>query len=224
MTTCGWSPSLRIASASRRARAWIDGADALGVEERDRDLGAGGGVVGQVDALAPALAEEAPHAVAAGDLGGDVGGQLLGPGLGGDAAAAVSSVPHESQNRAPSRFSLPQDGHRMPTDYPSRHRAARVASTATVTANRLPGRPRRGRRDDRPGLRTADPLWSWMFPDPARRAEQHAAIFGLYVESALPEPKRLDERRTRPPRSPSSRPPGERGADRGAPRRGSSRS
>jgi GNAT superfamily N-acetyltransferase len=31
-----------------------------------------------------------------------------------------------------------------------------------------------------------DPLWSWMFPDPARRAEQHAAIFGLYVESALP--------------------------------------
>ena len=32
----------------------------------------------------------------------------------------------------------------------------------------------------------ADPLWSWMFPDPARRAEQHATIFGLYVESALP--------------------------------------
>ncbi len=31
-----------------------------------------------------------------------------------------------------------------------------------------------------------DPLWSWMFPDPALRAEQHAAIFGLYVESALP--------------------------------------
>jgi GNAT superfamily N-acetyltransferase len=32
----------------------------------------------------------------------------------------------------------------------------------------------------------ADPLWSWMFPDPDRRAEQHATIFGLYVESALP--------------------------------------
>jgi GNAT superfamily N-acetyltransferase len=31
-----------------------------------------------------------------------------------------------------------------------------------------------------------DPLWSWMFPDPAKRAEQHATIFGLYVESALP--------------------------------------
>ena len=31
-----------------------------------------------------------------------------------------------------------------------------------------------------------DPLWSWMFPDSARRAEQHALIFGLYVESALP--------------------------------------
>jgi GNAT superfamily N-acetyltransferase len=32
-----------------------------------------------------------------------------------------------------------------------------------------------------------DPLWSWMFPDPARRAEQHATVFGLYVESALPK-------------------------------------
>jgi len=32
----------------------------------------------------------------------------------------------------------------------------------------------------------ADPLWSWMFPDPARRAEQHTTIFGLYVKSALP--------------------------------------
>jgi GNAT superfamily N-acetyltransferase len=31
-----------------------------------------------------------------------------------------------------------------------------------------------------------DPLWSWMFPDAARRAAQHATIFGLYVESALP--------------------------------------
>jgi GNAT superfamily N-acetyltransferase len=32
----------------------------------------------------------------------------------------------------------------------------------------------------------ADPLWSWMFPDPRRRSEQHAALFGLYVDSALP--------------------------------------
>jgi len=32
-----------------------------------------------------------------------------------------------------------------------------------------------------------DPLWSWMFPDPRLRAEQHATIFGLYVESALPK-------------------------------------
>jgi GNAT superfamily N-acetyltransferase len=31
-----------------------------------------------------------------------------------------------------------------------------------------------------------DPLWSWMFPNPLRRGEQHATIFGLYVESALP--------------------------------------
>jgi GNAT superfamily N-acetyltransferase len=31
-----------------------------------------------------------------------------------------------------------------------------------------------------------DPVWSWMFPDPRLRAEQHATVFGLYVESALP--------------------------------------
>jgi GNAT superfamily N-acetyltransferase len=31
-----------------------------------------------------------------------------------------------------------------------------------------------------------DPLWAWMFPDSRKRAEQHATIFGLYVESALP--------------------------------------
>jgi GNAT superfamily N-acetyltransferase len=31
-----------------------------------------------------------------------------------------------------------------------------------------------------------DPLWSWMFPDPRRRSEQHADLFGLYVDSALP--------------------------------------
>lgn len=33
----------------------------------------------------------------------------------------------------------------------------------------------------------ADPLWSWMFPNPRLRAEQHATVFGLYVESALPQ-------------------------------------
>ena len=32
----------------------------------------------------------------------------------------------------------------------------------------------------------ADPLWSWMFPDEERRGDQHGAIFGLYVNSALP--------------------------------------
>jgi GNAT superfamily N-acetyltransferase len=31
-----------------------------------------------------------------------------------------------------------------------------------------------------------DPTWTWMFPDPQKRAEQHATVFGLYVESALP--------------------------------------
>ena len=32
-----------------------------------------------------------------------------------------------------------------------------------------------------------DPTWSWMFPDPSRRAEQHGRIFGMYVDSALPQ-------------------------------------
>ncbi len=32
----------------------------------------------------------------------------------------------------------------------------------------------------------ADPLWSWMYPDASLRAEQHATVFGLYVDSALP--------------------------------------
>jgi GNAT superfamily N-acetyltransferase len=32
----------------------------------------------------------------------------------------------------------------------------------------------------------ADPLWSWMFPDPGERAGQHTTVFGLYAESALP--------------------------------------
>lgn len=31
-----------------------------------------------------------------------------------------------------------------------------------------------------------DPLWSWMFPDPKSRSRHHATVFGLYVESALP--------------------------------------
>ena len=31
-----------------------------------------------------------------------------------------------------------------------------------------------------------DPTWAWMFPDPGKRADQHATVFGLYVESALP--------------------------------------
>jgi ribosomal protein S18 acetylase RimI-like enzyme len=31
-----------------------------------------------------------------------------------------------------------------------------------------------------------DPLWTWMFPDPERRVEQHRKIFSLYVESAIP--------------------------------------
>jgi GNAT superfamily N-acetyltransferase len=32
-----------------------------------------------------------------------------------------------------------------------------------------------------------DPLWSWMFPDPRKRTEQHSTVFGLYAQSALPK-------------------------------------
>ena len=31
-----------------------------------------------------------------------------------------------------------------------------------------------------------DPLWSWICPDPLRRRDHHAQIFGLYVDTALP--------------------------------------
>ena len=31
----------------------------------------------------------------------------------------------------------------------------------------------------------ADPVWSWAFPDPERRLEQHRAVWGFALESAL---------------------------------------
>jgi GNAT superfamily N-acetyltransferase len=31
----------------------------------------------------------------------------------------------------------------------------------------------------------ADPVWSWAFPDPDRRLEQHRAVWGFAIESAL---------------------------------------
>jgi len=31
-----------------------------------------------------------------------------------------------------------------------------------------------------------DPLWSWAFPDPDKRMEQHRAWWGLYMHSAVP--------------------------------------
>jgi len=31
----------------------------------------------------------------------------------------------------------------------------------------------------------ADPVWSWAFPDPERRLEQHRAVWGLVAEAAL---------------------------------------
>ena len=30
-----------------------------------------------------------------------------------------------------------------------------------------------------------DPVWSWAFPDPERRLEQHRAVWRLLVESTL---------------------------------------
>lgn len=36
------------------------------------------------------------------------------------------------------------------------------------------------------GAFDADPLWSWAFPDPSKRAEQFKTWFDLFVESALP--------------------------------------
>jgi GNAT superfamily N-acetyltransferase len=36
------------------------------------------------------------------------------------------------------------------------------------------------------GAFDADPLWSWAFPDDARRPAQYEAFFGLFVESAIP--------------------------------------
>jgi hypothetical protein len=76
-----------VAELSHRLRLPIrpgldSGARAGRVVERNGDLVAGGVVVGEVDALAPALAEEAAHAVAAGDLGRDVGRKRLGARLG----------------------------------------------------------------------------------------------------------------------------------------------
>jgi GNAT superfamily N-acetyltransferase len=31
----------------------------------------------------------------------------------------------------------------------------------------------------------ADPVWGWAFPDPERRLEQHRAVWGFLIESAL---------------------------------------
>ena len=37
------------------------------------------------------------------------------------------------------------------------------------------------------GAFDADPLWSWVFPDDAKRPAQYEAFFGLFVESAIPK-------------------------------------
>ena len=49
----------------------------LRVVERQGDLGPADRVGREIDALPPALAEESPDPVAAGDLGRDIGGQRL---------------------------------------------------------------------------------------------------------------------------------------------------
>ena len=36
------------------------------------------------------------------------------------------------------------------------------------------------------GAFDADPLWSWAFPDDAKRPAQYGSFFGLFVESAIP--------------------------------------
>lgn len=33
-----------------------------------------------------------------------------------------------------------------------------------------------------------DPTWSWAFPDPAKRAEQHRRLWGLFVKGAMRYP------------------------------------
>jgi len=33
-----------------------------------------------------------------------------------------------------------------------------------------------------------DPIWSWAFPDPSLRAEQHRRLWGLFVEGAMRYP------------------------------------
>lgn len=36
------------------------------------------------------------------------------------------------------------------------------------------------------GAFDSDPLWSWAFPDDAKRSAQYEVFFGLFVESAIP--------------------------------------
>jgi hypothetical protein len=63
------------------ARSGLDRCARAGrVVERNGHLVAGSGVVSQVDALAPGLAEEAPHHIAARDLSRNVGRERLGRG------------------------------------------------------------------------------------------------------------------------------------------------
>ncbi len=57
------------------------------------------------------------------------------------------------------------------------------------------GRPRTASGEDRNAVVALlvsafydDPTWSWVFPDPARRAEQHERLWGLLVDGAMRYP------------------------------------
>ena len=69
-TMCGWAPSRPIACASRVTRCAPERVEALGLDQRERDVAVEQRVVREEDALLGALAEEAPHLVAAGGEGG----------------------------------------------------------------------------------------------------------------------------------------------------------
>src|SRR5205814_234862 len=108
------------------------GAHALGVVQRHRDLRPSRLVVGEIDALPAALAEEAPDPVAAGDLARHVGGQRLDPrrlrdGLGQEVGTAVVAEPGPlavlvATGRTP----------HVPTKYPSPRPAPEWGMTPTA--------------------------------------------------------------------------------------------
>ena len=90
-TMCGWAPRRPIACASRRTRARAGRVEALGLDERERDLAVEVRVVREVDALLAALAEQPHELVAtAGDRARSDGGSGC---VGGEGGATVAAEP-----------------------------------------------------------------------------------------------------------------------------------